>query len=480
MAHQSLSVSETPSSTTPLVPARTRRLLEGPILSTLLRLAIPNIIVVVVQATSATFDALFVSRLGTDAQAGVALVFPVWMLMVTMSAGGFGGGIASAIARALGGGRRADANALATHTLVIALVMAAIFTIVPLWGGSKLYSAMGGVDGSLATALTYSNLVFAGAVLVWMVNALGSINRGAGDMLFPAFVIVGGEVLHVALAPVLIFGLGPFPEMGIAGAATSLLISYAIRASVLGYRLLSPRSPSPVRFAASRLQRGHFWEILRVALPASVNTLLTNLNVMAVTGVVGTFGTFALAGYGIGSRLEYLQIPLVFGFGSALVTMVGTNVGAGNLARARRVTWIGASLAGAATGTVGLIVALVPALWFNAFSSQPEVLATGWTYARIVGPTYGLFGFGLALYFASQGAGQVGWALFAAVARFAVAVGGSWVGVAWFGGGLSAIFIAVALGFVTMGGVQAYAINLAIPAQRRSEAPVPQKVAQVA
>jgi putative MATE family efflux protein len=480
MSHQILSVSETAPPTTPLVPARTRRMLEGPILPTLLRLAIPNIIVIVVQAASGTFDALFVSRLGTDAQAGVALVFPVWMLMVTMSGGGFGGGIASAVARTLGGGRRADANALATHAVVIALVMAALFTIGPLWGGPWLYTAMGGVDGSLATALTYSNLVFMGAVLVWMVNAFSSISRGAGDMQFPAIVIVGGEVLHVMLAPVLIFGLGPFPELGIAGAATSLLISYTARAAVLAWRLLSPRSPSGVRLAMPYLRRGQFWEILKVALPGSVNTILTNVNVIAMTSVVGKFGTFALAGYGIGSRLEYMQIPLVFGFGSALVTMVGTNIGAGNLDRARQVTWVGAGLAAAVTGLAGLVVAIAPGVWFNNFSSESEVLATGWAYARVVGPTYGLFGLGLALYFASQGAGQVGWALFASFSRLAAALGAAWVGVIWFDGGLTAVFAAVAIGFVVYGGVQAYAINLAIPGHQRREIPVPQKIAQVA
>jgi putative MATE family efflux protein len=467
------------SPATPLMTARTRRMLEGSILSTLLRLAIPSIIVVVVQAASGTFDALFVSRLGPDALAGVALVFPVWMLMVTMSAGGFGGGIASAIARALGAGHRADANALATHAIVIALVLAVLFTVGPLWGGPWLYSTMGGVGASLDTALTYSNLVFAGAVLIWLVNALGSINRGAGDMIFPAVVIVGGEVLHIVLAPILIFGLGPLPAMGIAGAATSLLISYTIRTVILAAHLLRRGSASPVRLAAPRLGRRMLWDILRVALPSSVNTILTNGNVMVVTGFVGSFGTFALAGYGIGSRLEYLQIPLVFGFGTALVTMVGTNVGAGRLDRARRITWIGAGLAAAVTGVIGVVVAIVPGLWFNLFSDRPDVLAAGWTYARIVGPTYGFFGLGLALYFAAQGAGQVVWALIAAVTRVTIVIAGAWAAVFWFGGGLPSVFASVAIGFVMLGAIQVYAINRAIPRQR-VEQPVDEPMARVA
>src|SRR5438552_10652722 len=140
------------------LPTRTRLLLEAPILPTLLRLAAPNVLVVVVQAASSTFDAFFVSRLGAEALAGVSLAFPLWMLMVTMSAGGIGGGIASAVARALGGGRRAEANDLVVHALVIAFVMAAVFTAGPLLAGPTLYRALGGSGGGLEAALACSHV----------------------------------------------------------------------------------------------------------------------------------------------------------------------------------------------------------------------------------------------------------------------------------------------------------------------------------
>ena len=197
----------------------------------------------------------------------------------------------------------------------------------------------------LAVALSYSNVVFAGALLVWLVSTLGSVLRGTGEMLFTAVVIVGGEALHLILAPLMIFGLGPFPELGVAGAGLSLLVSYAARAAVLAGYILAGRAAITLTFAAPRFEGRLAWEILRVALPGSVNTILTNANVMVVTSLVGAFGTLALAGYGAGARLEYLQIPLVFGMGTALVTMVGMNVGAGQHARARRVALTGAGLA---------------------------------------------------------------------------------------------------------------------------------------
>ena len=123
----------------------------------------------------------------------------------------------------------------------------------------------------------------------------------------------------------------------------------------------------------------------------------------------------------MGARLEYLQIPIVFGLGSALVTMVGTNAGAGQKKRAERIAWAGAGLAAAITGSIGLAAALYPAAWMGLFSRDPAVLAVGATYLRIVGPAYGFFGLGLALYFASQGAGRLMWPLAAGFVRLMVA-----------------------------------------------------------
>ncbi len=441
--------------------APTRRLLDGPILPTLLRLAAPNIVVVLVQVGSATVDTFFVAQLGAEALAGVALVFPAWMLMVTMSAGGIGGGIASAIARALGGGRQATANALAWHAIVIGVILAAVFSLLLLTAGPTLYGALGGSGGAWSAAVAYSTVVFSGALAVWLVNTFASVLRGSGDMVGPATVVVAGEILHVSLAPCLIFGLGPFPTLGVAGAGLSLVISYTVRAAALGAWLLRGRSTvRPVPHP--RFDRTLLWDILRVGLPGSINTILTNVTVVAVTGLVGGYGTLALAGYGLGARLEYLQIPLVFGFGTALVTLVGTNIGAGNVARARRIAWTGAGLAAALTGSVGLIAAIWPHLWLGVFTSDADVLRAGESYLRFVGPTYGFFGLGLALYFASQGAGRLMWPLIAGLGRLAVAVIGGWIVLNVLGAGLVGVFATIAVSFIAFGAAQALAARAAI------------------
>jgi MATE family, multidrug efflux pump len=440
--------------------ARTRSLLEAPVASTLLRLAAPNVLVMVLQAVVTTLDAVFVGWLGPSALAGVSLVYPLVMLMQTMSAGGMGGGIASAVARALGAGRRAEAQALAAHAVVIGLVMATLFTTGLLLGGPAVYRAIGGSGDTLEAALTYSRVVFGGAVVFWLLNTLASIARGTGTMVLPAAVMSGSAVVYLALAPALVLGWGPFPRLGVAGTATANLTAFGLATLVLGVHLCSPRSTVRLSFRGLRFRGALFGEILRVGAPGSLNTILTNLTVVLMTGLVGPFGTAALAGYGMAARLEYIQIPLVFGMGSALVAMVGTNVGAGQLARAERVAWTGAGLAAGVTASIGLVAAVVPQAWLGLFTSDPQVQATGATYLRIVGPTYGFFGLGLALYFASQGAGRLAWPLTAGFARLTVATAGGWLAGYGFGWGLPGIFAAMAVALTVFGTTTAVAVRL--------------------
>src|SRR5439155_878157 len=211
-----------PAETRPLDP-RTRILLEAPILATLLRLAWPNIAVMLVMASTGLIETWWVSRLGTDALAGIALVFPLYMMMQMLSAGAMGGGISSAIARALGGGRREDADALVLHAIVVNLAIGIMCSALVLAFGPALYRALGGEGASLDMALRYSDVVFAGTVLVWLMNALASVIRGGGNMWVPSLWICVGVVLLVLLSPCLIFGLGPFPALGIAGAGVAVV-----------------------------------------------------------------------------------------------------------------------------------------------------------------------------------------------------------------------------------------------------------------
>jgi len=406
--------------------ARTLRLLTAPILPTLLSLAWPNVLVMLAQASTGLIETWWVSHLGTDALTGMALVFPGFMMMAMLSAGAVGGGISSAVARALGAGRRADADALVAHALIINFALGLLTSALFLAFGRPLYAAMGGRGGSLEAAMQYSNVVFAGNILVWLMNGLASVVRGTGDMLFPSTVICVGVALLVPLSPLFIFGFGPIPALGIAGGGLAVVMTTALMAAILAWRILS--GGSIVQFRATRLRWIFFADILRVGAVGSLSTLQTTLTVALTTGLVGAAaGPQAVAGYGTGSRLEYLLIPLVFGVGAPLVAMVGANIGAGQNRRALGIAMTGGALAFAATEAIGLAAAIWPEAWLYLFGADPTMVATGKDYLRSVGPAYGFFGLGLALYFASQGAGKLIWPLFAGFARLVIAVGGGWI-----------------------------------------------------
>ena len=258
------------------IDQRTRLLLEAPIGPTLLRLAAPNVLVMVAQAAVGLIETWFVGKLGTDALAGMALVFPLVMLMQMTSAGAMGGGIASSVARALGANRRDDANALVLHAVVIALGFGLAFSLSLLLGGRWLYAQMGDSGASLQAALTYSNWVFTGAVLVWLFNSLAAVIRGTGNMTVPANVTVVGVLALVPLSPLLIFGWGPVPALGIAGGAIALVLYYLAGSIALAVYLGSRHSLLKPSLQNVQLRWLFFRDILRIGLFGSISTVATD------------------------------------------------------------------------------------------------------------------------------------------------------------------------------------------------------------
>ncbi|MBN9488108.1 MAG: MATE family efflux transporter [Alphaproteobacteria bacterium] len=421
-------------------------MLDGPIVPTLTRLALPTIGVMVAQTLVGVVETYYLGFLGTDALAGVALVFPIFMLMMTMSNGGLGSGVASAVARAIGAGRQKDADALVFHSIVLAVIAGALFTTGILWGGPALYLALGGRGEALHAAVQYSTWLFAGSIAVWIVSLLASALRGSGNVKVPALVTLTGTIVLIPLSPALIFGFGPIPQLGIAGAGIAFGLYYIGAMLALLQYMQSGRSGLALTIV--RLEWRLFADILKVGLPTAINALQTNLCVILVTGAIGLFGTAALAGYGIASRLDYLMIPILFGLSSAVLTMVGVNVGAGNGSRARHIAWVGCLIGIGITGTIGLEAAIAPRLWLGLFTTDPAVLEPGSTYLRIVGLVYGLFGFGFVVSFAGQGAGAVLWPSVAVTVRLIVAAGFSWIAVTLLAGGMTTISVIVALSFV--------------------------------
>src|SRR6195952_5410289 len=409
-------------------PTAVNSLLIAPILPTLLKLAVPNTIAMFGTALVAVAETSYIGRLGTEPLAGIALVFPFVMLTQMMSAGAMGGGVSSAISRALGAGNRDRAATLALHAAIIGICAGLFFTVMMLVLGRQFYSLLGGRGGVLEQAMQYSHVLFSGAISIWLVNTLSSVVRGTGDMRIPSGVLIFVAIVQVAVGGGLGLGLFGLPKLGMPGVAAGQLTAFTLGAIFLAWYLASGRSRLKLDFAAFRFERDMFFDILKVGAVSCLSPLQTVLTILIFTKILASFGTETLAGYGMGSRLEFLLIPITFAFGVASVPMVGMAMGAGLVTRARRVAWTAAASAGLSVGLVGLIVAIKPAPWVSLFTSDPAVSAAAYSYFAWAGPAFGFFGLGICLYFASQGAAKVWGPVLAGTGRLLmVALGGWWL-----------------------------------------------------
>jgi len=401
-------------------------LLTGPLNRVLLKLAAPAMIAMVGTALAAVAETAYIGRLGVAPLAGMALVFPIMMLQQMLSGGAMGSAVSGAVSRALGAGQQARAEALAVHALGIALIGGLITSALMLTLGRGLFWLLGGRDEPLAQAVAYAQVAFVGSVGVWLLNTLAALLRATGNMVVPSIALLAVAIGQVVLAGVLGLGAGPVPRLGMPGVAAGQVIASAAGVLLLGAYFAAGRSRLKLRLAEQRLQPALLRDLLRQGALACVSPLQTVATILILTALVSRFGPQALAGYGIGSRLEFLLIPLAFSFGVASVPVIGMAVGAGRVERARRAAWTAATMAGVLLGIVGAVLAIWPHTWTQHFTTDPVVLEAADTYFRWAGPFYGVFGFGLSLYFSAIGAGKVGGPVLAGTLRLVmVAVGGS-------------------------------------------------------
>ncbi|HEX5997972.1 MAG TPA: MATE family efflux transporter [Hyphomicrobiaceae bacterium] len=416
----------THTSTASVAPGRSA-LADAPILPTLLRLTVPNLAAMVVIALVAICETAYAGLLGTAPLAAIALVFPMAMLMQMLSAGAIGGGISSAISRALGAGDIARANALAFHATLIGAALGVFFSATFLAFGAPILRTLGASGAVLSEALTYANIALTGAVLTWLLNTLASIVRGTGNMRVPSLTLLAASGLQIVLGGALGLGLGPIPRFGLTGVAAGIVVSSTAATLFLFWFLRAGRGRLTLRLDAP-LNREMLLDILKVGAVSALGPLQTVLTVLILTRLVAGFGTEALAGYGIGARLEFLLVPIVFAVGVASVPMVGMAMGARDVTRARRVAWTAAGVAMTALGAIGMVVMVAPDLWSGLFTADARVRAAANLYLRWAGWGFAFVGLSLSLYFASQGSGKVLPPVLAGTARLAVvALGGLWL-----------------------------------------------------
>jgi len=432
------------------IDPRTHMLLTGPIAPTILRLAVPNATAMIVQILIGLLEVYFVSRAGIDALAGVAPVFPLVSLVVAIAQGALGGGIVTTVARILGTGRIGEASEYAWYAVLLGIPLGLATTALMVAWGPALYRHMGVSGNALEIAVSYSFTIFAGAVLIWLFNMLMAVVRGTGNLHVPVIVVCGGALILVPLSPVLIFGAFGHPGLGPSGGAVAMLVYYGLGTLAYAAYLWGWFGVLKPSFRLPRLSLAPAFAVLRVGGMSAVVSATTNLTLAIVTAYVAMGGVEALAGYGAGSRLEFLLVPLAYGIGGPVGIVISANIGAGQIERAVNASWIGVLMAGAMTELIGLIAAAFPQAWLGIFSQDPSVLQVGAEYLHRVGPFFGFFGIGYALYCVGQATRRMKASVFAALLRAAIAVLGG-LAVVWLKADVTWNFIAVASGMAAFG-----------------------------
>ena len=441
--------------------SHTRLMLEAPIGPTLAKLAAPNVLSMFVLAAQIISEAYFASLLGVTALAGLALVFPLVMLVQMLSAGALGGAISASVARALGGADVGRGASVTVAGWTIAVGFAIIMAVLVALFGRQFFGLLGGRGETVAAATTYALIFFPGCVAIWLCNASLSVIRGTGNMQMPAIILLLVSIISIPLSGGLALGWEPLPALGMAGLPLGVVLAFALGGLItIGY-IISGYTELDFRGAFPRLNFGIFKEILIVGGLGSINPVLTIVTIIMMTGLVGRYGEEALVGYGLGARLEFLMIPVIFGIGAAMTAMVGANIGAGRTNRALRIAWTGSLAAAGVVGSIGLLLAVFPDLWLGMFldPSNTTAVDAGRSYFRLVAPFYAFFGLGLALYFASQGAGRMIWPVISSLSRMAVALVGALILTKYTNMKVEGIFAAIGCSMLAFGLIIALAIR---------------------
>jgi putative MATE family efflux protein len=371
---------------------RANPLLEGPIASTLVRMALPMAFGMAAIILFNVVDTLYVGRLGATDLAAMSYTFPV-MFMLMHVAVGLGIGLVAVVSRVIGQGDHRRVRRLTSDGLILANTVVVVMAIAGFVSIDPLFRALGAGENLVALIKSYMLWLYAGVGLLVIPIVGNSAIRATGDTKTPAIIMAVAGVVNIALDPLLIFGIGPFPRLELQGAAIATVISWAVTFVaalwILGRRLRM------IDFSIPR--PGELWRswkaILYVGVPAAATQVLVPVAAGIVTRIVSGFGPVAVAAFGVGTRLEAFAMIGVFSLGSAMAPFIGQNYGARNSSRLRGAIRFSGVTSVAFGATAFLILAVLARPVAALFSNQQEVVTLIVRYLRIMPIGYAFYGF---------------------------------------------------------------------------------------
>ncbi|MEM5515389.1 MATE family efflux transporter [Henriciella sp. AS95] len=376
---------------------RAAALLEGPILRSLLMLAIPIIIANVLQSAYQLIDAFWVGRLGDAAIAAVSVSFPVIFLTIAIGSGlGIAGSIL--VAQYFGARNQEMVNHVAGQTMLMVLITSAVMGLAGYLLTPALLTLMGVEPDVYAGAKGFMHVAFMGLVFSFSFMMFQAIMRGIGEMRLPIMIVAGTVLLNFFLDPLFIFGWGSFPAMGVMGAALATLVTQSIATCIGLLVLFGGKYGIHVSLKNFKPDFAFIKKAFFLGLPASIELSARAFGLIIMTFLIASFGTLAIASYGVGSNMIQVAMIPAMGFSMAISTLVGQNIGAGNLPRAERIGRLGALVSFCVLSVFGVIVfAFAPHFVAFFVPGEEEVIATGATFLRTVSLAWGLLGVQFAL-----------------------------------------------------------------------------------
>ncbi|MFB0565345.1 MAG: MATE family efflux transporter [Candidatus Aminicenantaceae bacterium] len=368
-------------------------------------LAWPMMIGNVLQTAFNVVDMIFVGKLGPEAIAAVSLSGMILMLIITIIVG-IGIGTTAMVARFIGAKEYSQANEVALQSILFGGISSFLLAVVGFFYSEFFLKIFGAEDAVVRMGTDYLRIMFLGSFTMFLLFLGAAILRGAGDALTPMLILVFSTLLNVIADPLLIFGLGPFPRLEIAGAALATVFARGTGMIIILFILIKGYSYIKINLKDIKLRFDILFRIIRIAIPGSLQMGIRSVSGLILMSVVVIYGTYALAAYGIGLRINMIVMMPGFGLGAATATLVGQNLGAKKPRRAEKSAWIALIYYESIMLAIGSVFYMLAPKIIFVFNNNPEVIREGVSFLHIVPFSYIFLAMGIVLHQSLHGAGD--------------------------------------------------------------------------
>jgi putative MATE family efflux protein len=386
-------------------------LTSGSIHRNIWTLAIPNILEMATMSVTQIVDTYWVGKLGSAALAAVTISMTLrWVL--NSLANGLGIGGMAVVARRIGAHDRAEADHATWQAVLLAIFVSIVLGVLGTLVAAPTLRILGADADVLAMGVSYLRILFGGLFTLVLIFVINSLLRGAGEARLALWVLVLSQGLTIVLEPLLIFGWGPFPVLGVSGSAWASVLGFGAGVLLQMLILLSGRARIAINVRNLWPDPPLMWHIVKIALPSTVQMTLRSTSRLTILAIVGLYGTFATAGFGVGNRILLIAIIPGFGLGNAVATLVGQNLGAAQPHRAERSAWWVAAYSVSLLAAFALLFFALARPLIAFFDPTPEVVKIGTEFLRIVAPSLIFSAVGVVLARGFDGAGNTVPAMF--------------------------------------------------------------------